>query len=117
MLKVISRSTFDLQTVLDTLVESAARLCEADKAGIARPKGEALLFAASYGFSAEYRDTWKSSVPSGRGRSSGELCWKAKPFNSDVLADPEFNMLESAGSAAFARCSASRCCARERRSA
>ena len=98
VLKVISRSTFDLQVVLDTLVQSAARLCEADMASINREKDAAFQQIASYGYSPEFQAFMRDhSIPTGRGSVVGRTVMQGKMIHiPDVLADPEYQMTEAA---------------------
>jgi len=93
VLKVISRSTFDLKTVLNTLVESAARLCEADMASVPRVTGGILDFFASYGYSPGFHEFLRNNPTSpGRGTVSGRAVLEGKTVHiPDVLADPEYD--------------------------
>src|SRR5262249_52031373 len=102
VLKVISRSTFDLPTVLNTLAESASRLCEADHVWVYRRDGEVYRWAASCGYSRQEHELIKQSMPAlplapGRGSCVGRTALEGRPVQiADVLADPEYEFADVA---------------------
>jgi signal transduction histidine kinase len=105
VLKVISRSTFDLQTVLDTLVQSAARLCEADMAGIQRQQGSSYRHVASYGsppdvadFLRDHRFELDRKTIAGRVALEGKAIHVADVFEDpDHLSSPELSPMRGTG--------------------
>jgi GAF domain-containing protein len=94
VLKVISRSGADLEPMLDTLVETAARICEADKAFINRLRDGLYRTSASFGFSPEYKAFMASNpIPPGRETVTGRVAIERRVVQiEDVAADPEYNL-------------------------
>ena len=90
VLKVISRSTFDLQRDLQTLVEAAARLCKADQGVIARQQDQMFVRAASFGFSDQFAEFVRDMpVERERGSAIGRALCEGRTIHiPDVQADP-----------------------------
>ena len=96
VLKIISHSTFDLKAVLNTLVESAARLCETEMAAIPRLTGSDLRHFASYGYTPDFQEFLeRHPIVPGRGTATGRAALEGKTVHiPDVLADPEYTLTE-----------------------
>ena len=103
VLKIISRATFDLPTVLDALLRSAGSLCEADMGAVLRPQDERFIFAASFGFPQAFVDLVKDlPIEAGRETLSGRVMAELRAVHiPDVQADPEYLFTEAQKAAGF----------------
>jgi two-component system, NtrC family, sensor kinase len=103
VLKVISRSRFDLQAVLDTLVKLAARLCEAELVAIHYHRDGVIQFGARFGLSQEWEESTKRNpIVPGRGTVTGRVLLVGKTVQiSDVKADPEYTFTEGQKAGGF----------------
>jgi signal transduction histidine kinase len=97
VLKVISRSTFDLRAVLDTLVKSAVRICRAEKGNVALLRDDTIEYIAQDGFPPDFLEYMKAlHLKVQRGSVSGRAALEAKIIHvPDVLADREFVLLDA----------------------
>jgi len=97
VLKVISRSTFDLQPVLETLIENATRLCGASQGHIFRLDGELYRLAVAYNVPPELKDCLeRNPIRPGRGTLVGRVALERRVVHiADVLADPEYQFLQA----------------------
>src|SRR5207245_7147845 len=97
VLKVISRSTFDLQPLLDTLLETAARLCDAEMANILRREGDVYREAAALGLTPEYQAFLDAHpLAPGRGSVTGRVALEGREVHiADITADLDYTLSEA----------------------